>query len=70
MLDSLVSGTEPPTLHMPGPFTSNVERPNKQGQLKTKLRQELTKDTKTMYSCRITTESSLKATNGSGLYLH
>lgn len=36
----------------------------------TKLKQKITEMLKTMNSCRYTTESSVKATNGSGMSLH
>lgn len=36
----------------------------------TKSKLKFTGDSKTMNSCRNTTESSVKATNGSGLYTH
>jgi len=36
--------------------------------IKSKLK--LIKESKTMNSCRNTTESSVKATNSSGLYMH
>jgi|GEM_PF-4527934 len=43
-----------------------TEQPSR---LKTELRQKPSKDIKTMNSCQNTTESSVKATNGSELYL-